>query len=58
VDPGENVNLVDREPSEAQRMRRLLDDHLEQAPADAVRDTGVRIDPSIAQKPRAMGYLQ
>jgi len=58
VDPGENVNLADREPSDAQRMRRLLDEHLEQAPADAVRDTGVRIDPSIAQKLRAMGYLQ
>jgi hypothetical protein len=54
VDPGENVNLVVREPEQANRMRALLREHL------AVRDRGiveadVRIDPTIADRLRANG---
>ena len=57
VDPGENVNLVAREPAEASRLRRLLDDHLAGAKAGVV-EKGVRIDPGIAERLRAMGYLR
>jgi arylsulfatase A-like enzyme len=57
IDPGENVNLVEREVAEAVRMRRLLDRHLADAPAGVV-ETGVRIDPGIADRLRAMGYLR
>ncbi|NRA97918.1 MAG: sulfatase, partial [Planctomycetes bacterium] len=57
IDPIENVNLVNREAAEARRMRNLLDTHLEQAP-DGVVEKGVRIDPSIADRLRAMGYLR
>jgi len=58
VDPVENVNLIDREPEEAARMRALLDAHLAEKPGKDVRETGVRIDPGIAERLRAMGYLQ
>ncbi len=57
VDPGENVNLVAREPEEARRMRDLLDRHLSEAAAGVV-EKGVRIDPKIAERLRAMGYLR
>ena len=57
IDPGENVNLIEREPEEAARMRTLLDEHLAAGPADVV-ERGVRVDPEIAERLRAMGYLQ
>jgi arylsulfatase A-like enzyme len=57
VDPGENVNLIAREPAEASRLRKLLDEHLDAAPAGVV-EKGVRIDPGIAERLRAMGYLR
>ena len=57
VDPGENVNLVEREPEQAARMRALLDEHLAAGSADVL-ERGVRIDPEIAERLRAMGYLQ
>lgn len=57
VDPGENVNLVGREPTEAGRMRNLLDAHLTDEGAGVV-ERGVRIDPGIADRLRAMGYLR
>ncbi len=58
VDPGENVNLVEREPAEAARLRAALDAHLRQpSHADAL-EKGVRIDPGIADRLRAMGYLR
>jgi hypothetical protein len=57
VDPGENVNLLTREPTEAGRMRDLLENHLTQEGAGVV-ERGVRIDPGIADRLRAMGYLQ
>ncbi len=58
IDPGENVNLIEREPEAARRMRALLDAHLEREPGAGVRETDIRIDPSIEQRLRAMGYLQ
>ncbi len=57
VDPGENVNLIAREPAQTERMRELLDRHLTQEGAGVV-ERGVRIDPGIADRLRAMGYLQ
>jgi arylsulfatase A-like enzyme len=57
VDPGENVNLIGREPAEAVRLRQLLDRHLNEEGAAAV-ERGVRIDPGIADRLRAMGYLR
>jgi arylsulfatase A-like enzyme len=58
VDPGENVNLIEREPEEAARMRALLDAQLARGRDPDVLDTDVRIDPSIAERLRAMGYLE
>jgi arylsulfatase A-like enzyme len=58
VDPGENVNLIPREAEAADRMRALLERHLAQQPDQEVLETGVRIDPAIEQRLRAMGYLQ
>ena len=58
IDPAENVNLVELEPAVAERMRGLLQAKLEEGPVSGVRDQDVRIDPSIAERLRAMGYLQ
>jgi arylsulfatase A-like enzyme len=57
VDPGENANLMTREPGEAERMRAMLDAHLAKRDAGVV-EKGVRIDPGIAERLRAMGYLR
>ncbi len=57
VDPGENMNLAAREVAEAARMRALLHAHVAEANAGVV-EKGVRIDPGIADRLRAMGYLQ
>jgi arylsulfatase A-like enzyme len=57
VDPGENVNLMEREAAEAGRMRALLRAHLAEQ-GDGVVERGVRIDPGIADRLRAMGYLR
>jgi arylsulfatase A-like enzyme len=57
VDPGENVNLMGREAAEAERMRALLRAHLAEQ-GDGVVERGVRIDPGIADRLRAMGYLR
>ena len=58
VDPGENVNLLSREPEQAERMRKAMDAYLEAEPAEGVLESGVRIDPNIADRLRAMGYLE
>ena len=58
VDPGENVNVIELEPAQAAVMRGILDAHMEGKPASDIRQTDVRIDPSIARRLRAMGYLQ
>ena len=57
VDPGENVNLVAREAADAERMRGLLDRHLAGARRRVV-EKRVRINPDIADRLRAMGYLR
>jgi arylsulfatase A-like enzyme len=58
VDPGENVNLVELEPGQAVALRARLDAYLEEQPAVDVLEQGVRIDPAIAERLRAMGYLR
>jgi arylsulfatase A-like enzyme len=58
VDPGENVDLARREPGEAARMRAELDAHLAVPPRAGARAQDVHIDPSIAERLRAMGYLR
>jgi arylsulfatase A-like enzyme len=58
VDPDENVDLARREPAEAARLRAALDAHLSVAPIAGATQRDVRIDPSIAERLRAMGYLQ
>jgi arylsulfatase A-like enzyme len=58
VDPGENVNLIEREPEQARKMRQLTDDQLKAGPLPGILLHDVRIDPSIAERLRAMGYLQ
>ena len=57
LDPGENANLVTREVAEAERMTALLNAHIAES-GDSVVEKGVRIDPSIAERLRAMGYLR
>lgn len=57
IDPGENVNLVTREPDMTLRLRAELDRHLAKAMPGVV-EKGVRIDPAIADRLRAMGYLR
>lgn len=58
VDPGEDVNLVDLEPERLLEMRKRMDEHLAVGAADGVLETDVRIDPAIADRLRAMGYLK
>jgi len=58
VDPAEGVNLVGLEPEAYARMRERLDAHLAVPPAELTVENRVRIDPGIAQRLRAMGYLQ
>jgi arylsulfatase A-like enzyme len=58
VDPGEQVNLIELEPAQAERMRARLDGHLASGAAEGVLEQDVRIDPAIAERLRAMGYLQ
>ena len=57
MDPGENVNLMARELAEAERMLALLETHLAER-GEGVVEQGVRIDPSIAERLRAIGYLR
>jgi choline-sulfatase len=58
VDPGENVNLIEREPEQAQRMRQLLAAQVAARPRPGTLLRDVRIDPQIAERLKAMGYLQ
>jgi arylsulfatase A-like enzyme len=58
VDPGENVDLALREPEALSRLRARLDAHLAAPPRPGVAKREVHIDPSIAERLRAMGYLQ
>ena len=57
IDPGENVDLAEKVPNEAARLRAVLDAHLAGGES-GVREKGIRIDPGIAQKLRALGYLR
>ena len=57
VDPIENANLMTREVAEAKRMAALLDAHLAGGDQGVV-EKRVRIDPNIAERLRAMGYLR
>jgi arylsulfatase A-like enzyme len=58
LDPLEDANLVDLEPAAAERMRAVLDAHLAAEARADTRATDVRIDPNIAERLRAVGYLQ
>lgn len=58
VDPGEDVNLIEREPEVAARMRALLDADAAAAPPPDLRRPEVRIEPSIAERLRQMGYIE
>ena len=58
IDPSEDVDLVTLEPAAAARRRALLDAHLAGDAISRVRATNVRIDPAIAERLRAVGYLQ
>jgi arylsulfatase A-like enzyme len=58
IDPGEDVDLSTREPAEMERLRAVLDEHLDDEVREEVRESGVAIDPEIERRLRAMGYLQ
>ena len=57
VHPDENVNLISLEPEQAERMRGLLDAYLASEPLPDTVESDVRIDPAIAKRLRALGYL-
>ncbi len=52
------MNLIGREPAQAERMRALLEDYLGAKPDEEVVERRVRINPNIANRLRALGYLQ
>ncbi len=56
VDPREDVNLVGIEQAEAARLRERLLAHLASPVQESVAERDVRIDPSLAEKLRALGY--
>ncbi len=58
VDPDEEVNLIELEPEAAERLRAELDAYQQRASVPGVVRSGIRIDPQIADKLRALGYLQ
>ena len=58
IDPGENVNLIELEHEQAARMRLRLDRYLQGERTPGAKATNVRIDPAIADRLRAMGYLR
>ena len=58
LDAGENVNLIDLEPEQAHRMRERMDDYLAGRRDEEALETEVRIDPGIAGRLRALGYLR
>jgi len=58
VDPDEEVDLIEIEPEAAGRLRTLLDAYQQRTPLPGVVRSGIRIDPQIADKLRALGYLQ
>jgi arylsulfatase A-like enzyme len=58
VDPGEKVNLIDLEKRRASQIQAKLDRHLAESPLEGVKEEGLRIDPEIADRLRAMGYLR
>ena len=58
VDPDAQVNLIEFEASQGERLARLLEEHRSRRPERDVRSRGVAIDPAIAERLRAMGYLE
>jgi len=58
VDPEENVNLVPLQPERAAPLRHSLDAYLGEPPREGVARPEVRIDPGLAEKLRALGYMK
>ncbi len=54
----EDANVVEFEPDAAAHMRARLDAHLAAPPRAGISRENVRIDPSIAERLRAVGYLE
>ena len=52
------MNLIDLEKRRAAEMQAKLDRHIAEAPVEDVKQEGIRIDPGIADRLRAMGYLR
>jgi arylsulfatase A-like enzyme len=58
VDPREDVNLIGLEPEEASRLRAILREHREAPMQENILNSNVHIDPEIAERLKAMGYLE
>ena len=58
IDPFEDANLVELERDRAAALRQRLDDHEGQGARPGVSRSEVWIDPAIARRLRAVGYLQ
>jgi hypothetical protein len=52
------VDLIEIEPESADRLRALLDTYQQRASVPGAVRSGIRIDPKISDKLRALGYLQ
>jgi len=57
VDPDEHVDLAAIEPEVRERLAAKLDAHLARAPRAGVADEDLRIDPELARRLRALGYV-
>jgi arylsulfatase A-like enzyme len=56
VDPEEHVDLASIEEDERRRLSATLDAHEASAPLPGAAESGLRIDPELAQRLRALGY--
>ena len=58
IDPSEDVNLIGREPEQTKRLQALFRAHREVPPVQNVLKSKVSIDPGIAERLKAMGYIE
>jgi arylsulfatase A-like enzyme len=58
LDPREDVDLLEIEPDQADRMRAILDAHLASETIEEIHESGVRISPMIRDRLKALGYLE
>ena len=58
IDPSEDVNLIGREPEQTKRLQAMFRAHREVPATQNVLKSKVSIDPGIAERLKAMGYIE